>query len=128
MKDGVRIINCARGGIIDEKDLFDAVKSGKVAGAALDVFEEEPPLASPLLGLDRVITTPHLGASTVEAQTNVAVSIAKQCISVLKGGSARYTVNAPIIPPEYADTIEPFAHLAEKMARFLIQITPGRIE
>jgi D-3-phosphoglycerate dehydrogenase len=128
MKDGVRIINCARGGIIDEKALYEAVKSGKVAGAALDVFEEEPPLSSPLLGLDRVITTPHLGASTVEAQTNVAVSIAKQCISVLKGGSARYTVNAPIIPPEYADTIEPFAYLAEKMARFLIQITPGRIE
>jgi D-3-phosphoglycerate dehydrogenase len=128
MKDGVRIINCARGGIIDEKALYDAVKSGKVAGAALDVFEEEPPLNSPLLTLDQVITTPHLGASTVEAQTNVAVSIAKQCISVLKGGSAKYTVNAPIIPPEYAETIEPFSYLAEKMARFLIQITPGRIE
>jgi D-3-phosphoglycerate dehydrogenase len=128
MKKGVRIINCARGGIIDEKALYDAVKSGKVAGAALDVFEEEPPLNSPLLTLDRIITTPHLGASTVEAQTNVAVSIAKQCISVLKGGSAKYTVNAPIIPAEFADTIEPFAYLAEKMARFLIQITPGRIE
>jgi D-3-phosphoglycerate dehydrogenase len=128
MKDGVRIINCARGGIIDEKALFEAVNSGKVAGAALDVFEEEPPLNSPLLGLEQVITTPHLGASTVEAQTNVAVSIAKQCISVLKGGTARYTVNAPIIPAEYADTVEPFAYLAEKMARFLTQITPGRIE
>jgi D-3-phosphoglycerate dehydrogenase len=128
MKDGVRIINCARGGIIDENALCDAVKSGKIAGAALDVFEEEPPLNSPLLSLDKIITTPHLGASTVEAQTNVAVSIAKQCISVLKGGSAKYTVNAPIIPAEYADTIEPFAYLAEKMARFLTQITPGRIE
>jgi len=128
MKDGVRIINCARGGIINEKDLYDAVKAGKVAGAALDVFEEEPPLNSPLLTLDQVITTPHLGASTVEAQTNVAVSVARQCISVLKGGSARYTVNAPIIPPEYADTIEPFAYLAEKMARFLTQLTSGRME
>jgi D-3-phosphoglycerate dehydrogenase len=128
MKDGVRIINCARGGIINEKDLYDAVKAGKIAGAALDVFEEEPPLGSPLLTLDQIITTPHLGASTVEAQTNVAVSVARQCISVLKGGSARYTVNAPIIPPEYAETIEPFAYLAEKMARFLTQLTTGRME
>jgi D-3-phosphoglycerate dehydrogenase len=128
MKDGVRIINCARGGIIDEKALCDGIKSGKVAGAALDVFEEEPPLASPLLDLDQVITTPHLGASTVEAQQNVAVSIAKQCISVLKGGSAKYIVNAPIVPAEYADTIEPFALLAEKMARFLIQLMGGRVE
>ncbi len=128
MKDGVRIINCARGGIIDEKALYDAIQSGKVAGAALDVFEEEPPFNSPLLTLDHVISTPHLGASTVEAQTNVSVSIAKQCLSVLKGGSAKYTVNAPIIPAEHADTIEPFAYLAEKMARFLIQITPGRVE
>jgi D-3-phosphoglycerate dehydrogenase len=128
MKDGVRIINCARGGIIDEKALYDAVKSGKVAGAALDVFEEEPPLNSALLTLDQVITTPHLGASTVEAQTNVAVSIAKQCSAVLKGGSAKYIVNAPIVPAEVADTIEPFAALAEKMARFLMQLVDGRVE
>ncbi|HII76709.1 MAG TPA: phosphoglycerate dehydrogenase, partial [Methanolinea sp.] len=98
MKEAVRIINCARGGIIDEKALYEGIKSGKVAGAALDVFEEEPPLNSPLLELDQVITTPHLGASTVEAQQNVAVSIARQCLSVLKGGSARYIVNAPIVP------------------------------
>jgi D-3-phosphoglycerate dehydrogenase len=128
MKDGVRIINCARGGIIDEKALYDAVKSGKVAGAALDVFEEEPPLNSALLTLDQVITTPHLGASTVEAQTNVAVSIAKQCGAVLKGGSAKYIVNAPIVPADVADTIEPFAALAEKMARFLMQLVDGRVE
>ena len=101
MKDGVRIINCARGGIIDEKALYDAIKSGKVAGAALDVFETEPPLRSPLLSLDQVIVTPHLGASTVEAQLNVAVSVAKQCIEVLKGGSAKYVVNAPMVPPEH---------------------------
>ncbi len=128
MKDGVRIINCARGGIIDEKDLYDAIKSGKVAGAALDVFEEEPPLSSPLLELDQVITTPHLGASTVEAQQNVAVSIAKQCISVLKGGSAKYIVNAPIVPTDQQETIEPFAYLAEKMGRFLTQLVEGRVE
>ena len=128
MKDGVRIINCARGGIIDEKALYDAVVSGKVAGAALDVFEEEPPVHSPLLDLDQVIVTPHLGASTVEAQQNVAVSIAKQCISVLEGGSAKYVVNAPLVPADQQDIIEPFASLAEKMGRFLIQLVDGRLE
>jgi len=127
MKDGVRIINCARGGIIDEKALYDAIKSGKVAGAALDVFETEPPLESPLLTLDQVIVTPHLGASTVEAQLNVAVSVAKQCIEVLKGGSAKYVVNAPMVPPEHAEILEPFAQLAEKIGRFAIQTTGGRL-
>lgn len=128
MKDGVRIINCARGGIIDEAALVRAVQSGKVAGAALDVFENEPPKDSPLLGLDQVITTPHLGASTVEAQVNVSVSVAKQCLEVLKGGSAKYTVNAPMVPQEFAEVIEPFAFLAEKMGRFLIQTVEGRVE
>lgn len=127
MKDGVRIINCARGGIIDETALYDAIRCGKVAGAALDVFEEEPPLESPLLTLDQVIATPHLGASTVEAQQNVAVSVAKQCIEVLNGGSAKYVVNAPMVPPELAEVLEPYAQLAEKMARFVIQIAGGRL-
>ncbi len=127
MKDGVRIINCARGGIIDEQALYDAIKGGKVAGAALDVFETEPPVDSPLLTLDQVIVTPHLGASTVEAQLNVAVSVAKQCIEVLKGGAAKYVVNAPMIPAEQAEVLEPFASLAEKMGRFAIQTTPGRL-
>jgi D-3-phosphoglycerate dehydrogenase len=127
MKDGVRIINCARGGIIDEKALYDAIKSGKVAGAALDVFENEPPLESPLLTLDQVIVTPHLGASTVEAQLNVAVSVAKQCIEVLRGGAAKYVVNAPMIPPEQAEMLEPFAALAEKMGRFAVQTAGGRL-
>ena len=127
MKDGVRIINCARGGIIDEKALYDAIKSGKVAGAALDVFETEPPFESPLLALDQVIVTPHLGASTVEAQLNVAVSVAKQCVEVLKGGSAKYVVNAPMVPPEHAEVLQPYAQLAEKMGRFVTQIAGGRI-
>jgi len=127
MKDGVRIINCARGGIIDEKALYDAIKSGKVAGAALDVFEQEPPTESPLLTLDQVIVTPHLGASTVEAQLNVAVSVAKQCIDVLKGGSAKYVVNAPMIPSEHTEALQPFAHLAEKMGRFAVQVAGGRL-
>ncbi len=127
MKDGVRIINCARGGIIDEKALYDAVKSGKVAGAALDVFEEEPPTESPLLTLDNIIVTPHLGASTVEAQLNVAVSVAKQCVEVLKGGSAKYVVNAPMVPADLAETLQPYAQLAEKMGRFAIQTAGGRL-
>ena len=128
MKDGVRLINCARGGIIDEKALADGIASGKVAGAALDVFESEPPTDSPLLGLDKVIVTPHLGASTVEAQKNVAISVANQCISVLSGGAAKYVVNAPMIPAEQQALVEPYAMLAQKMGRLLIQLTEGRLE
>ncbi|NMC89438.1 MAG: phosphoglycerate dehydrogenase, partial [Methanomicrobiales archaeon] len=109
MRDGVRLINCARGGIIDEEALADAIRSGKVAGAAVDVFESEPPTDSPLLGLDQVICTPHLGASTVEAQKNVATSVANQCISVLSGGPAKYVVNAPMIPVEQQALMEPYA-------------------
>ncbi len=128
MRDGVRMINCARGGIIDEKALADAIASGKVAGAALDVFENEPPTDSPLLGLDRVIVTPHLGASTVEAQKNVAISVANQCISVLSGGAAKYVVNAPMIPAEQQALVEPYAVLAQKMGSLLIQLIEGRLE
>ena len=128
MKDGVRLINCARGGIIDEKALADGIASGKVAGAALDVFESEPPTDSPLLGLGKVIVTPHLGASTVEAQKNVAISVANQCISVLSGGAAKYVVNAPMIPAEQQALVEPYAMLAQEMGRLLIQLTEGRLE
>ena len=128
MKRGVRIINCARGGIIDEKALYDAIKAGKVAGAALDVFEDEPPLSSPLLDLENVIVTPHLGASTVEAQLNVAVSVANQVVGFFRGEQPKYAVNAPMVPPEYADQMEPFALLTEKMGRFLIQLVEGRLE
>ena len=95
MKDGVMIINCARGGIVDEDDLNEALKSGKVAGAALDVFVNEPPGAIKLLEHDRVICTPHLGASTVEAQINVAVAVAEQIIDYLKDGKIVNAVNAP---------------------------------
>ena len=127
MKDGVRLINCARGGIIDEQALADGIKSGKVAGAALDVFESEPPTDSPVLGLDQVIVTPHLGASTVEAQKNVATSVANQCISVLSGGAAKYVVNAPMIPAEQQAMVEPYAVLAQKMGSLLIQLIEGRL-
>jgi D-3-phosphoglycerate dehydrogenase len=99
-----------------------------VAGAALDVFEEEPPTSSPLLELENVIVTPHLGASTVEAQQNVAITVAREITSVLQGGQPKYSVNAPSIPPDLQDRIEPYAILAEKMGRFLIQLLEGRLE
>jgi len=95
MKEGVMVINCARGGIVDENDLNDVLQSGKVAGAALDVFETEPPGLSPLFEHDRVICTPHLGASTKEAQINVAVAVAEQIIDFLKNGTIINAVNAP---------------------------------
>jgi aspartate aminotransferase-like enzyme len=93
MKDGVILINCARGGIINEKDLYDAIKERKVAGAALDVFEKEPAVGNPLLELEEVISTPHLGASTEEAQENVAIAIAQQIVDYLLLGEARNAVN-----------------------------------
>ncbi len=127
MRDGVRLINCARGGIIDEAALYEAITAGKVAGAALDVFEHEPPTDSPLLKLDKVIVTPHLGASTVEAQKNVAISVAQQCIEVLKGGSAKNAVNAPLVSPELRPKLEPFAILAEKMGSLAAQIADGAV-
>ena len=127
MKTGVRLINCARGGIIDEAALYNAIVSGKVAGAALDVFETEPPTESPLLKLDQVIVTPHLGASTVEAQKNVAISVANQCIDVFKGGSAKSAVNAPLVTPEARAKIDPYALLAEKMGSLAAQIAEGAI-
>lgn len=93
MKDGVMVINCSRGGIVDEVDLYDAILSGKVAGAALDVFAVEPPGASPLFELDQVICTPHLGASTREAQINVAVDVARQIVGYLKNNTIVNALN-----------------------------------
>lgn len=127
MKDGVRLINCARGGIIDEAALYDAIVAGKVAGAALDVFESEPPTDSPLLTLDSVIVTPHLGASTVEAQKNVAISVAYQCLDVLQGGSAKSAVNAPLVAPDAKAKVETYALLAEKMGALAGQIAAAPI-
>lgn len=128
MKDGVMIINCARGGIIKEKDLYDAIVSGKVAGAALDVFEEEPPGDNPLLGLDSVICTPHLGASTKEAQTNVAVAIAEQIIDYLTNGIIRNAVNVPSISQELLSMLRPYLTLTEKMGSFHAQTIKGAIK
>ena len=125
MKEGVKIINCARGGIIDEAALAEAVKSGKVGGAALDVFENEPPFDSPVLGLENIIVTPHLGASTEEAQINVARDIALQVLDFLKEGIVRNAVNMPELDPEKMKTLGPYIDLCEKLGRLQAQIGEG---
>ncbi len=129
MKDGVYIINCARGGIIDESALYKAMASGKVAGAALDVFEKEPiDPDHPLLSLENFIGTPHLGASTVEAQKTVAVGIAKQVADYLTKGIIRNAVNVPSLPPEVLKVVTPILTLAEKMGLLAAQIVEGAIQ
>jgi D-3-phosphoglycerate dehydrogenase len=123
MKDGVRLINCARGGIINEDDLFDALKSGKVAGAALDVFITEPTTSEEkLLELDNLICTPHLGASTDEAQINVAVAVAEQIADYLKHGTIRNAVNFPSIPKDEMPKLSPYLRLAEGLGNFAAQV------
>ena len=129
MKPGVRILNVARGGVIDEDALAAAIESGHVAGAALDVFEEEPlGPESPLRKLSQVVLTPHLGGSTVEAQEKVAVDVALQVLDVLEGRPARYAVNAPILPPKALDFLIPYIDLAERMGRFLRQMNTQGID
>ena len=127
MKDGVRIINCARGGIVNEAELYEALKSGKVAGAALDVFEKEPPENNPLLTLDSVICTPHLGAATEEAQENVAVAIAEQVVDCLVNGVIRNAVNFPSVPAEQVLRLKPYLTLAEKLGSFASQVFEGGV-
>lgn len=128
MKKGVRIINCARGGIIDEAALLAALKSGKVAGAALDVFEKEPPVGSPLLEHPSVIVTPHLGASTREAQISVAVIIAEQVLNTFKGLPVTTALNIPIMKPEAMEKIRPYLPLAESLGKFTAQTVDGHIQ
>ena len=128
MKKGVFVINCARGGIVDEEALFDAIQAGIVAGAALDVFVKEPPKDNPLLTLDRVIATPHLGASTDEAQENVALAVADQVIDYLLHDTIRNAVNAPMIDGEVLANLRPYLILAERLGRLLAQIIRGAIE
>ncbi|MEW6066767.1 MAG: phosphoglycerate dehydrogenase [Nitrospirota bacterium] len=127
MKSGVRIINCARGGIINEKDIYDAIVEGKVAGVALDVFEQEPPENNPLLTLDNVIATPHLGASTMEAQENVAIAVAEQVVDYLVHGIIKNAVNFPSIPSEQIARLQPYINLAEKLGGFAAQAFEGGI-
>ena len=128
MKDGVILINCARGGIINEKDLYDAIKGGKVAGAALDVFEKEPAIGNPLLELEEVVSTPHLGASTGEAQENVSIAIAQQIVDYLTLGEARNAVNMPTVSPDILPFLRPYLRLGEKLGSFLGQISNYAIE
>lgn len=128
MKDGVQIINCARGGIIDEEALYDAIQSGKVAGAALDVFETEPFVDHPLLTLPQVIATPHLGASTVEAQESVAVDVSMDVVSFFNGEAVQNPVNLPSVSKEVLAKIAPFFMLAEKLGAFLSRLTDDAIE
>ncbi|BCX12628.1 MAG: D-3-phosphoglycerate dehydrogenase [Thermosynechococcus sp.] len=130
MKPTARIINCARGGIIDEAALVEALKSGRLAGAALDVFENEPLEAdSPLRGLGmEAILTPHLGASTEEAQVNVAIDVAEQIRDVLLGLPARSAVNIPGLRPEVLEKLAPYMQLAETLGNLVGQLAGGRVE
>ena len=126
MKDGVRVINCARGGIIDEAALLAGLKSGKVAGAAVDVYEKEPPDDRALIEHDKVLCTPHLGASTEEAQIQVAVDAAAQLLDALTGREVRFAVNAPMMDWSKMPGVAPLATLAYRMGELLAQLTaPG---
>jgi D-3-phosphoglycerate dehydrogenase len=127
MKDGVRIINSARGGIVNEADLYEALKGGKVATAALDVFEKEPTENNPLLTLDNVVCTPHLGAATEEAQENVAIAIAEQVVDYLVHGVIRHAVNFPSIPADQVLKVKPYLNLAEILGVFASQVFEGAV-
>ncbi|MCA3656517.1 MAG: phosphoglycerate dehydrogenase [Methylobacterium sp.] len=127
-KKGVRIINCARGGLVDEEALAEAIKSGHVAGAAFDVFSVEPAETNPLFGLENVICTPHLGASTSEAQENVALQVAEQMSDYLLAGAITNAVNFPSITAEDAPKLKPFVALGEKLGSFIGQLTEAHIK
>jgi D-3-phosphoglycerate dehydrogenase len=128
MKTGARVINCARGGLIDEAALYEAITSGKIAGAALDVFEQEPPSAdNPLLGLDEVIVTPHLGASTTEAQEGVAFTVAEQMRDYLLSGALRGAVNVPALGAKELALLQPYLALAEGLGRVQAQLVDSAV-
>ncbi|MBC7324298.1 MAG: phosphoglycerate dehydrogenase [Moorella sp. (in: Bacteria)] len=127
LKPGARVLNVARGGIIDEAALYEALKSGKLGGAALDVFEEEPLKASPLLELDNVIVTPHLGASTAEAQVAVAVEVARDVVRCLRGEPVLNAVNIPLLRGHGAEVLGPYLQLAEKLGSFVAQLMESPI-
>ena len=127
-KQGVRIINCARGGLIDEEALADGIKTGHIAGAAMDVFMEEPAKDNVLFGLDNVICTPHLGAATSEAQENVALQVAEQMSDYLLTGAISNAINFPSISAEEAPRLKPFIKLAEQLGSFAGQLTETGIK
>jgi D-3-phosphoglycerate dehydrogenase len=128
MKPGARVINVARGGIVDEVALADAIRDGHLAGAALDVFTQEPPPPEhPLLHLAEVVVTPHLGASTREAQINVAYDVADQIVEYLHGGTPRYAVNAPTVLPEELAQLRPYLELAQKIGSLAAQLNGRKL-
>lgn len=128
MKQGVRIINCARGGIIDEDSLLEAIDSGIVAGAAFDVFEHEPPAPDhPFLNHSNIIVTPHLGASTLEAQENVAVEVSEEIIHILRNEPFKNVVNIPIVSKELRNELLPYFTLCEQLGSSLAQMTDGAV-
>ena len=130
MKHGVRLINCARGGICDEQALYDGLMAGKVAGAALDVYSVEPPkseLLKQLLALDNVVATPHIGANTVEAQREVAVQIVRQVIDALRDVNYSNVVNLPFAEGVDYRSLAPYMTLAEKIGSLHMQLIRGRI-
>jgi len=129
MKKGVRIINCARGGIVDEAALVDAIEQGIVAGAAFDVYEQEPPTADhPFLNNPKIIVTPHLGASTIEAQENVAVDVSEEVLHILREQPFKNAVNMPSVSAGVLSKVQPFFGLGEKLGRILGQITEGAVQ
>src|SRR5256714_12890064 len=125
MKDGVRVINCARGPLLDDEALADALRSGKVAGAALDVFRDEPVTEHPLFGMPGVIVTPHLGASTTEAQDRAGVQVAEQVVAALTGGVATNAVNMPSLSPEVMELAGPFGPLCTTFGRLVVSPSDG---
>lgn len=128
MKPGMRIVNCARGGVIDELALVEAIEAGTVAGAAFDVFEQEPPQQDhPFLSHPKIIVTPHLGASTVEAQENVAIDVSEQVLHILRNEPFINAVNIPPVAPSVMNKLQPYFNLGEKLGSFAAQITDGAI-
>ncbi len=127
MRDGVRLVNAARGALLDEDALLDALRSGKVAAAALDVFSSEP-YEGPLLGLDNVVVTPHLAASTEEAQDRAGVIVAEQVVAALEGGLVTNAVNIPTLRAEDLEALQPYVPLAAKLGRLAMELAQGRAE
>ena len=130
MKEGVRLVNCARGGIINELDLKEAINNGQVAGAAIDVYENEPNITEcPLLNCNgNIVLTPHLGASTQEAQINVAIDVAQQIKEVLSGGSASSAVNIPSLRPDKLEPVKDYMQISENTGELAVQLSTGAIK
>ena len=127
VKPGVRIINTARGELIDERALIEAIDAGRVAAAAIDVFRQEPPGENPLLTHPRILVTPHLGASTEEAQERAALDVAQEVLAVLRGEPPRYAVNAPLVSPETMEVLRPFLDVAARTASLATQLSDGQL-